>query len=215
MAIGLKVILTSLSPIHIGAESSRAMGATRPLLIDPVTRLPYIPSTTIKGRLRNAVESFLCATNVRICEAPLASRMCQPSNDSVCPVCALFGSPWRESRLYFSDLHLDATVLRSAIPTPRLRAGIRVNRRRGVVESQFLFNTEIFEPGIPWKYEGQIDFEGEVVELVPLYLAVRDVTMIGGSRSRGLGWCTLSLPTAPTSDELRVLWETWRKGVGA
>lgn len=215
--IPLQLKLTLESPLHIGGEVRHNTHAKRPML-KTRTGLPYVPATSIKGRLRHETEKLIRHQMGAdaVCGAPRPQYMCQPVTDDgagACPVCALFGSPWFESPLRFSDLTLAQESLNlleagRSIPPTHNRAGIRINRRRRVVEDEFLFDTELFEPGIPWVFEGRALFDGVLDELVPLYFAAAALTMLGGSRSRGLGWCQLIIE--PDHGLLsRGAWQTW------
>ena len=98
----LQFRLTLESPLHIGGEVQIDTAASRPLL-KLRNGQPYVPATSIRGRLRHEVEALLRHTlgEEHICHPPRPDRMCHPLQvgDPVCEVCALFGSPWRESPL--------------------------------------------------------------------------------------------------------------------
>lgn len=224
--ISLRLHATMQSPLHIGGETRQYTNAARPML-KTAEGYPYIPATSVKGRLRHEVERLLLSQNIGVCHAPSPESMCQPVGEQVfCPVCRLFGSPWLESALYFQDLILvdeDMRLLRTQrtsqrktarAPQTESRAGIRINRYRRVVQEDFLFSTELFEPGMPWTFGGQVAFTGDTVDLAPVYLAVQAVNMLGGSRSRGLGWCQLSLlpleEGIPGLEARAELWEQWK-----
>lgn len=228
----LLLTVTMDSPLHIGGEVRQNTDAMRPVL-KTMDGLPYIPATSVKGVLRHAVEALLKGVGVGrppVCNAPNAERMCQPfdDHDRVCPACRLFGSPWREASLYFPHLTLTKEYLalverkrQEGVPQTYTRTGIRINRRRHVVEEQFLFTTELFEPGVPWTFSGTVQFTGkEDVELTPLYLGARAVSMLGGQRSRGLGWCQVEIAEyaaesedfQPIADDtIEALWVEWQK----
>lgn len=208
--------VTLKSPLHIGGEVRRGTFADRPLL-KTEEGLLYIPATSIKGRLRHEVEMILRQQNInyprKICQPPTPERMCQSITGIVCPVCELFGSPWQESKLYFSDLRLSGEYAKALhlqhLPPTNIRDSVTINRKRRVAEDQRKFTTELFEPGIDWTLSGTINCRvPNEVMLTPLYLAARSITMMGGSRSRGLGWCEVLL----TPDEdLNSLWQQWEK----
>ncbi len=222
----LTLSVTTHSPLHIGGETRQNTDATRPML-KTAAGLPYIPATSIKGRLRHEVERLLRGAlgPGAVCDAPVAERMCQPLDDAagVCPACHLFGSPWREAALYFHDLDritvdgAEISLMRrdGIAPQTQTRAGVRINRRRRVVEDQFLFDTELFEPGIPWTFSGTANYLGRHPQnLVLIYMAARAVTMMGSARSRGLGWSTLVVEGedgAPSAEELQAMWTAWRE----
>ncbi len=224
----LNVRVVTHTPLFVGGDIRRNTNANRPLLKTPAG-LPYIPATTIKGRLRAEVERLLKHSlgEDAVCRAPSPQSMCHPyislsdstagATDFVCPVCSLFGSPWIESRLVFSDLMLAPEYARlhhlpgraQRIPATETRTSVSLNRSRRTAEEQRLFETELFEPGIPWTFEGTVQFDGTLEELIPVLLASRGATMLGGSRSRGLGKVTITLEPVLEGHQLKTLWERW------
>lgn len=208
--IRLSVEVELASPLHIGSETRQNSDAARPLMKDK-HGLPYIPATSIKGRLRHEVEKLLQATGSTVCAAPTPQLMCQPVDGvSFCPVCQLFGAPWRESPLRFSELVLQ-TKGDARPANTQSRFGIRVGRVRRVVQDKFLFGTELYEPGIPWRFTGHIVYSGNnLSDLAPLLLAAKAVTSMGSSRSRGLGWCSVTIVPEEAID-LSALWSEWRE----
>lgn len=212
--ISFTLEVTLDSPLHIGGEMRLHTQADRPLL-KTADGWPYIPATSIKGVLRHETEQLVRAVlgADAVCYAPQPERMCQPlSGSDLCPVCTIFGSPWEESRLYLSDLMIvaeQAQHLSLERAQTETRPGVRINRRRRTAEDDFLFQTELFQPGVDWKFAGPATFYGSEIDLTPLYVAARAVSMLGGGRSRGLGWCDLKLVGAPEGADLRARWEEW------
>lgn len=101
--------------LHIGAQGSGGEigGVDKPVVRDPITRQPYIPGTSLKGKLRALLERALdMEFNHR--GAPDIYR--HECTDPTCRVCRLMGSAGREensrkvvpvpSRLLVRDLHL-------------------------------------------------------------------------------------------------------------
>jgi hypothetical protein len=100
----------------------------------------------------------------------------------------------------------------SRIPSPTPRSGVRLNRKRRTAEEGFLFEQELFEPGHPWQFAGQITYEGEAPDsLVLLYMAANSINMLGSGRSRGLGWSEVLLTEFDNSTvpELEEVWNRW------
>lgn len=213
----LHIAVKLQSPLHISSERGQETGSRRPF-VKTIDGLPYIPASTIKGCLRHETERLLRTQQIAICNAPSAERMCQ--SDRPCPVCQLFGSPWHSSNLFFNDLALvDAkifTQLRHArVPSPTVRPGVRLNRKRRTAEDGLFFEKELFEPGHPWEFAGQIIYEGDDNNaLAIVYMAARSTNMLGTARSRGLGWNQITLTEANVTMTLAVLekmWTDWSK----
>jgi len=205
----LKIEVQTISPLHIGGEVRQNTDADRPLLKQQ-DGYPYIPATSIKGRLRHEAESFLRAMGYPVCNAPIAEQMCQPENAPVCSICQIFGSPWYEAGVYFSDLIIQTSGLDiGSTSSTTLRMGNQLNRRRRVVEEKHLFSTELYAPGMLWRFAGEIDFNRPEYDLALLVMAARGVNMMGGSRSRGLGWCMVTLSCESVSLDPKALWDAW------
>lgn len=146
-------------------------------LVDHVTvktraGLPYIPGSTLKGRLRmackqavhiltrppvassrkEAVESYFSTTRV-ICQTDGHSEICkQRQLEQCCVMCRLFGSVFHPGSLIFSDAlprnmpeKLRAAYLLNQSENPfdvPNRSNIKVNRRSRVVEARMLVTAE-------------------------------------------------------------------------
>jgi CRISPR-associated protein Csm3 len=118
--------LECLTGLHIGASKENLeIGALdSPVVRDPITKEPYIPGSSLKGKLRALLEKASpgCfpnrdgGTRAR----PVKRHECEDMADALnCPVCRLFGSTsgrgergdWGEKRNYparlkVRDLHL-------------------------------------------------------------------------------------------------------------
>ncbi len=205
--ISISLTVTTESPLHIGGEEQINTWADKPL-VKWRNGEPYVPASTIKGRLRAELEALLRSTTLgpTLCQPPRAENMCQAGRHTPCPVCKLFGSPLQEGELYFGDLYLTAEY--DQIPQTAVRTGTRINRRRHIVEDDLLYDIELFMPGEPLVFEGVIRCFAEQ-EITPLYVAARSVTMLGGGRSRGLGWGRIDIEGAPSPHELDHNWAAW------
>ena len=100
--------------LHIGAsrETVKIGGIDSPVVRDPVTNLPYIPGSSLKGKMRSLMEKALGKEFREISKhPPIQIHVC---GDEHCEVCRLFGSsvPTKQgqkhipSRLIVRDLHL-------------------------------------------------------------------------------------------------------------
>ncbi len=213
MVTRLLVRIVMQSPLHIGGDSRSGTSAQRPLL---KTRdgLPYIPATSLKGRLRAELEQLLASDQV----APRAETMVQPLSPShpVDVISDLFGSPWLESKLHFSDLTLSDDFLPARRrPTTTTRTGVGINARRRVARDAVLYSTELFAPGVALPFEGEImAYTDDPLEIGLLLAGLRLIERIGSSRSRGLGWCQVEVNAEPslTPEALEEAWRWWFGG---
>jgi CRISPR/Cas system CSM-associated protein Csm3 (group 7 of RAMP superfamily) len=203
MSVEIVIRVTMDAPLHISAETKINTEADRALLKQR-HGLPYIPATSLKGRLRAELESLLGHFDRA---APRSEGMQHPLTEQfdVDILTELFGSPWMESRLYFSDLHLTREFQDRKIPTTQTRMGVGINPRRGVAQDQHLYSTELFLPGISLTFEGDVLVETSSVEHVALIIAgLKLVERIGSGRSRGLGWCKIeAVQNTYTTEKLR------------
>lgn len=130
------------------------------------SRLPCIPGSSLKGKIRSRCESLSHTLNLTVCTSPPASQVPPRLDDRgprrckrrLCVICRLFGSPYSPGHLSFSDAllvkewqrvgaHLgrDSSNSRDANDPHHLaavRAGNKIERAARTVESDFLFSSE-------------------------------------------------------------------------
>lgn len=104
--------LVLVTGLHIGAQTSGIeIGAVdQPVIRDPITRYPYIPGSSLKGKLRALVERTLEHLPINVRGGGEVRR--HECSDQACPSCRVFGSVGRNgsqnipSRLAVRDLFL-------------------------------------------------------------------------------------------------------------
>ncbi|HLG17161.1 MAG TPA: RAMP superfamily CRISPR-associated protein [Blastocatellia bacterium] len=201
------------TPMHIGT----GMGFAK-MIDDMVTRagpakgegarLPCIPGSSIKGKARSRCEALANTLRLKICGA----RKCKMNP---CIVCRIFGTPFSPGGLQFSDalLHSKMSVVArlpgsSSASTAdpfalgTVRAGNKLERPTRTVEPDFLFSIEHTADQL--QYEGSI--KGQVDDRNSERLNIRlplegwlltvgllSVDKVGGSRSRGMGRCRITI----------------------
>lgn len=107
--------------LHIGArkEAMKIGGIDSPVVRDPITEFPYVPGSSLKGKMRSLLERKLgkeLKRNIGTPKNPIMIHSCPNSENSECEICRLFGStPEREegtmeknipARLLVRDLFL-------------------------------------------------------------------------------------------------------------
>jgi len=128
-----KIIMTGtiecLTGLHIGAsKENMEIGAIdSPVVRDPVTREPYIPGSSLKGKLRALLEKALSSddpqiaqkTNIGTRNNPINIHVCSDINSAQkCQLCRIFGSSGRDggknfpARLIVRDSYLDEDSLK-------------------------------------------------------------------------------------------------------
>lgn len=110
--------LQCLTGIHIGASNENMeIGAIdSPVVRDPITREPYIPGSSLKGKLRALLEKAHAKIPNREIGSDVKIHVCNDSKDAFdCEVCRMFGSTKGKgenlnnfpSRLIVRDLALE------------------------------------------------------------------------------------------------------------
>lgn len=102
--------------LHVGAskETMKIGGIDSPVVRDPITDFPYIPGSSLKGKMRSLWEQTNKAENkidytLKPPESPVQRHECESREDAEnCIVCRIFGSAKGgfPSRIIVRDLHL-------------------------------------------------------------------------------------------------------------
>ena len=113
------------SGLHIGGSQDELVigGSDNPVIKNPVTGQPYIPGSSLKGKMRAELEKQLGKAGGRNDDAP-----CDCAEDS-CPVCRLFGAHMNTR----STLGPSRIIVRDG----RLRSGGQIeNKTENVINRQ-------------------------------------------------------------------------------
>ncbi len=111
----LRGAIEAVTGLHIGAgRGALAIGGMdNPVVRDPMTQMPYIPGSSLKGKMRSLLEKREGRPlNQRIGDARI--HICQrPEDYQDCPVCHIFGLPGHvdhaePTRLLIRDVPLSA-----------------------------------------------------------------------------------------------------------
>lgn len=156
-------------------------------------RSPVIPGSSLRGVTRMTLERLARTAGIAVCDSPQPDRMCprfsQASRNAAaqdgqpfCLACRIFGSPWRESTVYFSNL----MGYGAAVTT---RTSVAISRGLATAESGRLYTTEVAltaaQAGVPLR--GRIEGYLPEPDLAWLVAALRALTHLGADRARGLG----------------------------
>jgi len=89
-----------LTGLHIGAGSDAIEigGMDNPIIRDPATKLPYIPGSSIKGKMRSLMELFLISDKIVNNNGNPCS--CGKAD---CPICRVFGTAVNRNRNNIED----------------------------------------------------------------------------------------------------------------
>lgn len=209
----ISVQLRMKSPLLIASGRPR-WGADLATTLDPDER-PYIPGTSLRGRLRHTTRCAARALGLWTCGEPNPEAMCgdeavKPAGEGVamaltihgneqpfCALCRLFGSPGvLPSRVMVSDLYWaptgasEGSALTSALIATQTH--VSINRKRRTAEKGRLFALEATAAGAEF-----VEYSGTIVALLPeqdaelmglLVAGLCQLESVGGHNSRGLGW---------------------------
>lgn len=99
-------IITALTGLHIGGNDvGLGIGGADKLVVrDPRTKRPYIPGSSLKGKMRSLLEKVECAKNrCRGFVVDTEKLKLDPCGCGVCEVCVVFGVPAETTRTMESD----------------------------------------------------------------------------------------------------------------
>jgi CRISPR-associated Csx10 family RAMP protein len=178
--------------------------------------LPYLPASTLKGRVRDAAERLAQNLGHDICEGPNPHRMCGAMRPAAqfCLICRAFGSPgvsamsgqtgllWRDAKLCDSQgKPINDVNRQEAEAYYYARTQAQLSRPRATALEKHLFTSENtledlrFSASIRGWLPQTTTIAGQFpAELVLLLSGLKLLNFVGGGKSRGLGFCAVELP---------------------
>lgn len=181
----LEIKIEIITGLHIGIGSDRPEigGIDNPIIKDPITKLPYIPGSTIKGKLRSLLETESTNYNPDIIARAFGDDENSPT------------------RFIFRDVPLsesDKKAFESGKIQTEAKTEIKIDRKTGTATRGALRVSE--------RVPAQVVFEGEVLlrsfddEEEKLHEAILKEAVellnndyLGGSGSRGYGSVSVTL----------------------
>jgi CRISPR-associated RAMP protein (TIGR02581 family) len=195
----LEGVLTAETGIRIGSGKATELTATDLPVVRDAMGSPYIPGSSFKGVLRTSVEAILRTVDSSgnaACNPLDKSAPCQtpPQNlsdqeiiDRVCPVCAIFGSPWTSSKISIRDLPFEKDAWFGQF---EVRNGVAIDRDTETAGDGLLYDFEVVPAGSKFRCEIVVE-NAEDWELGLLMVGMRPFergeATLGGAKSRGLG----------------------------
>ena len=201
--VSMTGVLACKTGIRIGGskEELEIGGMDNPVLRDPVDKLPYIPGSSLKGKLRSILEyrygKVSGQGNPCNCAQPLR----------VCPVCTIFGPHMRPthelgpSRLIVRDALLSKESLdkltklskEEGLQYAEMKTENIVDRRTGVARQGGLRTLERVPKGTAFNLNMCVrifesDDEAKMVGYIREALDLLGKDYLGGSGTRGYGW---------------------------
>ena len=186
--------IESKTPMHIGSgkpELEEVTGVDLPVLKDP-KGIPYIPGSSIKGKVRSEAERIGKSLGYKICTPPAIETMCGTrarSEEDLCIACKIFGTASmrggvsRASKVKFRDAYPTSTIEASLT-----RTGIAIDRETGSVRTGALYTIEAVPAGTKFSLEIIAEnMSDEEIKLLKAALKSVEDSSLGGHSSRGMG----------------------------
>ena len=190
------------SGLHIGASKDTVEigGLDQPVIKDPVTNAPYIPGSSLKGKLRSLLETSVFMKNPATREHVMKGSPCACGQKG-CPACTIFGShaaPQKcapdlgPSRLLMRDAYLDEhymDLFRQGMLPMEVKTENIINRVKGVAEHPRPLERvpagTCFALNMAFRvYEGD---DEKLLDWVWKGLKLMQLDALGGGGSRGNG----------------------------
>lgn len=175
-------VIHCLSGVRVGGNSNVIeIGALdNPIIRNPITNLPYLPGSSIKGKMRSSLEltlrlggtpalTLLPPTMKPVVDRegrPVVPTQIDPCSCGRCVVCKLFGSgdprkTFEPTRLIFRDCLLTQISLKeleeaagsSGVFFAEIKPGVRMNRATNTVARHAFFNFERVPEGTEFDFE--------------------------------------------------------------
>jgi len=200
----------ALTGLHIGGTGGgiRIGGIDKEIVRDPITQRPYIPGSSLKGKIRCLLEKhYQLPINRRIGQTYIHS--CDnPESYKTCPVCRVFGIPAEEkfgtqTRLLVRDTLLSEEserLLRDLSlerPYAETKTEVSIDRITSAANPRTIERVPagaVFGPGemiytITNSDDGKADPKQDVEQLVVIFEGMKllEDDYLGGLGSRGSG----------------------------
>ena len=183
-----KISIEVLTGLHIGVGSDRPEigGIDNQFIKNPISKLPYIPGSSIKGKIRCLLETE--STKYDGSEKIIEKNF---SGDDSSP-----------TRLIFRDINLTdqyKKLFETGEYQTEVKTEIKISRQTGKAEGGALRTTERIPPGVIFEGEVLIRYDENLNELAQIKdmldegIALLNNDFLGGSGSRGYGAVVVSL----------------------
>ena len=202
--------IKAVTGLHIGGSSSgiEIGGVDNPIIRDPLTNRPFIPGSSLKGKIRSLLEKQLeLPINHRIGQSMI--HVCKSNEDyKKCSVCQVFGVPAKiglngPTRLIVRDVLLDEktadafALLSLDRPYTEVKTEVAIDRITSAANPRPVERVPagaVFGPGemvytIYSSDDGLCEPKHDVEHLMTLFegMALVEHDYLGGMGSRGSG----------------------------
>ncbi|NUL81828.1 MAG: type III-A CRISPR-associated RAMP protein Csm3 [Armatimonadetes bacterium] len=196
---GTMVVLSGLR-IGAGGASLEIGGLDNPIVRHPVTRQPYVPGSSLKGKLRSLLE----VSNFQVGNFTEPRATTGPCGCNNCAVCWLFGcgraqDAQEPSRLIFRDCTMLPESLESLKPLmsegifySEVKAEVTMDRSTGKVGQAGPRSMDRIPAGAKLNFQVTVrvlegDNEGHMKQALLHALSLLESEGMGGSVTRGYG----------------------------
>lgn len=182
--------IEAVTPLHIGSGKPEVeIGEVDlPVLRDPRGQ-PYIPGSSLKGRIRTEAERIARKMGMDVCKPPNVDSMCGSKKSQVenfCICCKIFGTAGKislASKVKFRDAYPLENIERLLE-----RTGIAIDREMGTVAKGALYTIEAVPAGAKFGLEIVADnLSDDELKLLKAALKSVEDSALGGSSTRGFG----------------------------
>lgn len=194
------------SGLHIGAgDTEMHIGGTdNPVVTHPHTREPYIPGSSLKGKIRSLLEmrsGLMSQTDGKPLGAKILKKLNGPDKESALAIMQLFGTSGADgdearqvgpARASFSDCSLNEDTRKITVANSwsytEVKSENSINRIQGTAKDPRF--TERVVAGLAFDFNISIkEMEGDPELLTILLEGIRmlEQDALGGSGSRGYG----------------------------
>ena len=200
-----------------GTKEAVGMGETdNPVIRHPITRLPYIPGSSLKGKIRSIMEISDANTNTQ--------KSGRPCDCGRCDVCRLFGcgnaqNSTEPTRLIFRDAMLDKASeqeLEEALPGSfvEVKTEIQMDRLAGKAQRGALRQQERIPAGAKFNFsismrifaEDSAEARKRFMKKLAGAFEMLENEYIGGNGTRGYGQVKIfSADGKPMTEYLKAL----------
>ncbi|MDO9547907.1 MAG: type III-A CRISPR-associated RAMP protein Csm3 [Candidatus Marinimicrobia bacterium] len=208
--IFIKGTIKSLTGLHIGGSNMGMAigGADSPVLRDPITNIPYIPGSSLKGKMRSLLEK---ATGNMYIHGDKAD----PCNCGKCEVCKIFGVSAQDNsekpgRLIVRDAFMDKDSVEllekssnTDMPYTEVKTEVNIDRITSKANPRQI---ERVPAGTVFKMELVLDvYDGDdvsdLINIVQKSLNLVQDDYLGGSGTRGYGQVEIKIESISYKDE--------------
>ena len=182
--------IEAVTPLHIGSGKPEVdIGEVDlPVLTAPDGQ-PYIPGSSLKGRVRSEAERIARERGMEVCKPPKVDDMCGSKKNNInelCVCCRIFGTAGRRFSFASKVKFRDAFPL-NRVETLLERLGIAIDRETGSV-AEGPYWIQAVPAGVKFGLEIVAEnLSGEELKLLKAALRSVEDSALGGSSTRGFG----------------------------